>query len=217
MSNQIKKKSMSSHRGGEAEEDNRTPMQSNGPTQEGTSLPLEEIPSSALAEQGRKTNQNYVRGSDTSIQGFPLLLKGKVVKGFGRGSKELGIPTANLPIDDYKALLADFPVGVYHGWGCVPALDGSVPHKVAMSIGWNPFYKNKEKTIEAHIIHDYGKDFYGEEMRIIVLGYIRPELDYISKEALIEDIKKDIEYSQQVLDTPPNSSYQTHTFFTSSS
>ena len=32
----------------------------------------------------------------------PWLLKGEVIKGFGRGSKELGIPTANL---DHKCLI----------------------------------------------------------------------------------------------------------------
>ena len=28
---------------------------------------------------------------------------------------------------------------------------------------------------------EYDHDFYGEQMRVIVLGYIRPEYDYISK------------------------------------
>lgn len=32
-------------------------------------------------------------------------LKGKVVKGFGRGSKELGIPTANLDAASLQVLL----------------------------------------------------------------------------------------------------------------
>jgi riboflavin kinase len=32
-------------------------------------------------------------GEDVPGAPYPLLLKGPVVKGFGRGSKELGIPT----------------------------------------------------------------------------------------------------------------------------
>lgn len=32
-------------------------------------------------------------------------------------------------------------------------------------------------------MHDYKSDFYGHEMKAIVLGYIRPELDYISRGA----------------------------------
>jgi riboflavin kinase len=34
---------------------------------------------------------------------------------------------------------------------------------------------------EVHIMNEYKHDFYGKEMRVIVLGYIRPEYDYISK------------------------------------
>lgn len=34
---------------------------------------------------------------------------------------------------------------------------------------------------EVHIMHPFKHDFYGHEMSVLVLGYIRPELDYISK------------------------------------
>ena len=30
-------------------------------------------------------------------------------------------------------------------------------------------------------MHEYHSDFYGHELRAIVLGYIRPELDYTSR------------------------------------
>jgi hypothetical protein len=30
-------------------------------------------------------------------------------------------------------------------------------------------------------MHPFAHDFYGHEMSVLVLGYIRPELDYISK------------------------------------
>lgn len=33
---------------------------------------------------------------------------------------------------------------------------------------------------EVHIFNDFGKDFYGQELRVIVLGYIRPEQNYDS-------------------------------------
>ena len=33
---------------------------------------------------------------------------------------------------------------------------------------------------EVHIIHPFAHDFYGHDMSVLVLGYIRPELDYIS-------------------------------------
>lgn len=30
-------------------------------------------------------------------------------------------------------------------------------YKMCMSIGWNPFYQNKEKTAEPWILHDFEK------------------------------------------------------------
>lgn len=74
---------------------------------------------------------------------------------------------------------------------------------MVMSLGWNPFYKNERLTAvsssfsltlsprhsgsypmllqEIHIMHEFKSDFYGHNMRAIVLGYIRPELDYTSR------------------------------------
>ena len=45
-------------------------------------------------------------------------------------------------------------------------------------------------------MHPFVHDFYGVQMKLLVLGYIRPELDYVSKEALIADIKTDIEIAR---------------------
>jgi riboflavin kinase len=42
-----------------------------------------------------------------------------------------------------------------------------------MSIGWNPVFKNKERTAEPWILHDFGGDFYGQHIRLVVCGYIR--------------------------------------------
>jgi len=64
----------------------------------------------------------------------PLCLKGPVVKGFGRGSKELGIPTANLDAELLGDGLADVAPGVYCGWASVGAAVEC--HKMVMSIGW---------------------------------------------------------------------------------
>jgi len=62
---------------------------------------------------------------------------------------------------------------------------------MVMSVGWNPYFKNEKKTAEVHIMHDFRQDFYGQEQRVIVLGRIRPQFDYVSIEALMEDIDMD--------------------------
>lgn len=123
--------------------------------------------------------------------------QGTVIKGFGRGSKELGIPTANFPEEVVEGLPTDVSTGVYYGWAKVD--DGPV-HKMVMSIGWNPYYKNEKKSMETHILHEFDSDFYGSWLRVIVCGYRRPEKNYKSLDDLISDIKEDIADSREKLD-----------------
>lgn len=170
---------------------------------------------------------------------FPIYVSGPVQRGFGRGGKDLGCPTANLPSRLLRgasassaaaSALADAPTGVYFGYARIipealigradenedkarrgsgsgseetgasaPAQVERTPlsdadtqvHPMVMSLGWNPFFANKTKTAEVHLLHGFSADFYGLEMRVVVLGYIRPEYDYVSAEALREDIDID--------------------------
>lgn len=71
---------------------------------------------------------------------------------------------------------------------------------MVMSIGYNPFYKNPVRSAEVHILHDFDKDFYGAYMRLEILGFIRPEYDYVSKESLVEDIKFDVSVAAKSLE-----------------
>uniref|UniRef100_A0A8C5MTR6 riboflavin kinase n=1 Tax=Leptobrachium leishanense TaxID=445787 RepID=A0A8C5MTR6_9ANUR len=189
----------------------------------GLPRPLED-PVSALRKR---------RAKDHTMNGLPFYCQGEVVKGFGRGSKELGIPTGvketfkregviqrshlkllaahtssarvvgtlqpNFPEHVVDSLPDDLNTGIYYGWGCVG--DGDV-HKMVMSIGWNPFYKNTKKSVETHIIHHFQEDFYGEMLSIIIVGYIRPERSFDSLDALIAAINSDIEEAKKQLDLP---------------
>lgn len=84
-------------------------------------------------------------------------------------------------------------------------------------------------------MHEFDKDFYGYEMRAIVLGYIRPELDYTSRgaapppmlfrhafnslppphlaEALIDDIEFDKMVALNCLKRPDYSKYAEDAYF----
>lgn len=62
----------------------------------------------------------------------------------------------------------------------LPDEDGKV-WPMVMSVGWNPYFKNEKITAEVHIMHPFAHDFYGHDMSVLILGYIRPELDYVSK------------------------------------
>ena len=130
----------------------------------------------------------------------PIVLEGEVVKGFGRGSKEIGCPTANFSQDVVENKLpATLDAGIYLGWA---KLDGECDRveKAVVSIGWNPFYKNTKKSVETHILKTYDTDFYGRWMKLKICGYIRPELNFDGLDALIMAIKEDVEHAKQQLD-----------------
>ncbi|XP_042891970.1 riboflavin kinase-like isoform X2 [Penaeus japonicus] len=144
-------------------------------------------------------------------RGLPHFAVGCVVKGFGRGSKELGIPTANFPEHVVEKLPEEISTGIYYGWAKV---DNGPTLKMVMSIGWNPYYNNKKKSMETHIMHVFENDFYGSELKVVMLGYIRPEENYSSLDELIKAIKNDIAEADRQLSLPEHVVYKDHAFFT---
>lgn len=167
--------------------------------------------------------RSLVEGPDVPEHPFPVAVKTHITSGFGRGSSELGIPTANIPPGE----LASLDPGVYYGWARVRGSgthSAEESHKklvgdreiefnygtqlkasdqeifpMVMSIGWNPFFKNKEKSAEVHILHKFVGLFYGAQIGVVVAGFIRPERSYDSLDALVEDIHFDIEVAKHSL------------------
>eukprot|EP01059_Diplonema_ambulator_P018411 TRINITY_DN3075_c3_g1_i1.p1 TRINITY_DN3075_c3_g1~~TRINITY_DN3075_c3_g1_i1.p1 ORF type:complete len:167 (+),score=33.12 TRINITY_DN3075_c3_g1_i1:84-584(+) len=143
----------------------------------------------------------------------PVLLHGKVVTGFQRGSKELGFPTANLEFTgDGEELKRRLKHGVYFG---LAKVENGPVYEMAMSVGDNPHYKNKEVTVEVHILHEFDSDFYGNLVTCLVAGYIRPMLPFTTLDALIDAIQSDCDYSRKHLAAEgPFYQYRTHPFLT---
>lgn len=176
-----------------------------------------------IQTQSFRANRPSIAGPDIPEPPYPIPLEGVVQHGFGRGSKDLGCPTANLPDESLPDMVATVEPGVYYGYAQVLPPEGqqsrlrSEDHQVwpmVMSLGWNPFYKNERMTAEIHIMHDFTDDFYGYNMRALVLGYIRPELDYTSRaDALIEDIEIDKKVALASL-ARPGYKYTPDPFFT---
>lgn len=134
---------------------------------------------------------------------YPIYYSNQIIAGFGRGSAELGIPTANVPVDE---VFEGLDTGIYFGWcrlspeNCAQHIEKTTNDReiefnngkylseselkclpMVMSVGWNPFYNNQKKAAEIHIINEFEKNFYGANIKLVILGYIRPELNYTSK------------------------------------
>jgi len=150
-------------------------------------------PSAPLRTETFRKSRPDIVGPETVEAPFPIFLSGAVQRGFGRGGKDLGCPTANLPDESITPMSSVCKPGVYFGYAQVYGLSGEEGkvHPMVMSLGWNTFYKNERLTAEIHVMHNFNSDFYGQDMQAVVLGYIRPELDYTSRDALIEDINTD--------------------------
>ncbi|KAI2628748.1 riboflavin kinase [Hypoxylon sp. NC1633] len=69
---------------------------------------------------------------------YPLRMEGTVISGFGRGSKELGIPTANLPVDESATpWISTVKSGVYFGYASL-ALPATHPDRQTQRHRSNP-------------------------------------------------------------------------------
>ncbi|OSC98739.1 riboflavin kinase [Trametes coccinea BRFM310] len=182
----------------------------------------EEPAAAPISTESFRANRPDIVGPEVPQKPFPIHLSGAVQHGFGRGGKDLGCPTANLPDESMTPMSSVTEAGVYYGYAQVsrekdgqvilPEEDGRV-HPMVMSLGTNPFYKNKNMSAEIHILHHFKSDFYGHPMKAVVLGYIRPQLDYTSREALIEDIETDKRVALKSLARPAYETYRVDGFF----
>ena len=132
-------------------------------------------------------NWDHLYTTEESLT-LPVMLSAKVVHGFKRGSKELGIPTANLDMDELGVSGESLNRGIYYGWAKL----GSSIHKAVVSVGWNPYYKNEKKAIEAHLLTKDMADFYDEKLSVLLCGYLRDEANFNGLEELISCIGEDI-------------------------
>ncbi|MDP2439360.1 MAG: riboflavin kinase [archaeon] len=141
----------------------------------------------------------------------PIEMRGEVKHGFGRGSKLLGFPTANIDIADSPGM-DSAESGVYFGWGKVE--DGPLI-KAVVSVGWNPTFNDlKTKALEVYFVHQFPEDFYGRTIRVLVLGYVRQMLSFDGIDPLIQAIQKDVATSEYALDLPEFVSSRSRPFLT---
>lgn len=113
----------------------------------------------------------------------PYKIKAKVIKGNHLGTT-IGFPTANLKVVDYYLLPAN---GVYIG----KIFYKDHEYKAMVNIGHNPTFNYvDQKSIEVFIL-DFNLMIYDEKIELMFLEFIRPEIKFINKEALIAQLKED--------------------------
>ncbi|MBA8823369.1 riboflavin kinase/FMN adenylyltransferase [Saccharopolyspora lacisalsi] len=118
-------------------------------------------------------------------------LEGIVVRGAGRGGRELGYPTANLSLPEYAAIPAD---GVYACWFTHRRRGSAEPGRTlpaAVSVGSNPTFSGTERTVEAFVL-DVDADFYGEYAELDFVHRLRGMVRFDSAEELVEQMNRDV-------------------------
>ncbi|MGZ6316980.1 MAG: riboflavin biosynthesis protein RibF, partial [Anaerolineales bacterium] len=153
---------------------------------------LEVIP--ALADESGVVSSTEIRklvaiGNVTEaaeLLGHCYGLHGVVVHGDGRG-RQLGFPTANIDYPPEKILPAN---GVY---ACRVWVDG-VPYAAATNVGVRPqFHDKADKPLAEAYVLDFNRDIYGQDIRLEFIARLRAELKFASVDALIEQMKLDVE------------------------
>ncbi|MBE0701482.1 MAG: bifunctional riboflavin kinase/FAD synthetase [Acholeplasmataceae bacterium] len=109
-------------------------------------------------------------------------IRGIVVHGNNVG-KQLGFPTANIDFGNYYVPKN----GVYYVKVCI---DNHWHHAMA-NIGNNPTINfTFERRLEVYIL-DFNQSIYGKIIEVDFLHYLRPEIKFKDRKALIEQLKND--------------------------
>jgi riboflavin kinase/FMN adenylyltransferase len=129
------------------------------------------------------------RVRDVAIcMGRPFSLEGLVVEGFRRG-RTIGVPTANLRIEDQLVPME----GVYAGR---TEVDGKT-YPAAVSIGHLPTFGSGVFQIEAHLIGFEG-DLYGRRLRLEFVDWVRDQQKFPGVEALKAQLRQDIRAAEDL-------------------
>ncbi|MEM7009831.1 MAG: bifunctional riboflavin kinase/FAD synthetase [Thermodesulfobacteriota bacterium] len=121
--------------------------------------------------------------------GYNFYIEGEVKEGERRG-RQIGFPTANLNTD-WDILPK---VGVY----ATRAHIGDRALNSITNVGYRPTFGHNELLIETHIF-DFSEDIYKKRLKVEFVDRVRDEQKFDGPDALIEQIKKDVEKVKEIL------------------
>lgn len=122
--------------------------------------------------------------------GRPYSIRGYVEGGDQRG-RTIGFPTANVHVWDQKLLPAN---GVYACWAIV----NGERHMAVTNIGIQPTFERSLMKVEAHLL-DFEQNLYDQHLELEFIQRLRPEQRFDGVDALIAQIKRDVEAGRTVL------------------
>jgi riboflavin kinase/FMN adenylyltransferase len=159
--------------------------------------PLEHSPESERITTG-SVRETLALGDVTraaALLGQAYSVSGMVVSGDRRG-RLLGFPTANLRIDQRKALPAD---GIYATRARLPG-ETEARRAAVISVGVRPqFGSGKPRLVEVYLM-DASLDLYGELLLVEFVARLRGEERFASVEALQEQMARDVVDARLALD-----------------
>jgi len=132
-----------------------------------------------------------VRAAAASL-GRAYAVEGVVVRGDGRGGRELGIPTANLDVAGDLAVPAN---GVYAGH---LADEAGPPRPAAISVGVNPQFHTSGLRVEAHVL-DFDGDLLGAHVWLTFEHRLRDEAAFATVDDLVAQMHRDIRQARRLL------------------
>ncbi len=136
-----------------------------------------------LVQEGKLEEAKLLLGRNYQVTGT-------VISGKNRGARILGYPTANLKlIDELTPKVGVYAVKVH--------IDNEV-YKGVANIGYNPTFGNGAFSVETHII-GFNRNILGKEIIVEFVKRLRDEKKFESPSELAEQIKKDIQEAQKVL------------------
>ena len=163
----------------------------------------------AVRDDGQPISSSVIRSGvahgdlDSALRwlGRPYAIRGKVVRGAGRG-RAIGIPTINLEPPDPRKLLP--PDGVYavrvrileSGSGIL-APDSKILGGM-MNQGPRPTFGEETRTLEIHLF-DFDGDVYGETVYVEWVRRLRAVQAFPSRDALVAQLERDRQAARATL------------------
>lgn len=87
--------------------------------------------------------------------------------------------------------------GVYSAW-FTRSSDSSRRLRAAVSVGTNPTFSGRERTVEAFVL-DIDEDFYGQHVALDFVTKLRDQVRFPTSEGLVAQIDEDVARTRELL------------------